>query len=82
MNNVSKRGLDGGSEKLQPQANADNNHVVKLSVVFDELAKLAIITLDTDPANKVMNIPVGKFVRLDDVRSVMQKHVNSSLAVR
>jgi hypothetical protein len=73
----------GGLDKQSETASVGGNQVVTLNLVFDEIAKLAIVTLDTDPrgVDKVKNLPVGKFVRLNDVRSIMEKFINSSLAV-
>lgn len=67
---------------LSDEMSDSGNQAAKLGVIFGEIAKSAIITLDTEPVNKAMNVPVGKFVRLNDVRAIMQKFINDSLAVR
>lgn len=65
-------------------AQASGKQADNLRVVFNEIAKLAIITLDTQPVgvDRAKAIPVGKFVRLNDVRAVLQRFINDSLAVR
>lgn len=61
----------------QATPTVSGKQVDTLSEIFGEIAKGAIVTLDTDPKNKAMAIPVGKFVRLDDVKSIIKR----SLAV-
>lgn len=43
---------------------------VALDKLFGEISRKAIITLDTHPVNRAINIPVGEFVRLEDIRTI------------
>jgi hypothetical protein len=61
--------LDKSEDTSSTQPTADD-----LSELFAEISKRAVITLDTDPVNKAMSIPVGKFVRLEDVRTIFNKY--------
>lgn len=64
----------GASEKPQSGNKPSGKQVDTLLLAYDEIVKLAVVTLDPEPVNKALNIPVGKFVRLDDVKSVLLKY--------
>ena len=48
-------------------------HKAEIAKLFEQIRseadKLAIITLDTE--DETMNLPVGKFVRLDDIKKII-----------
>lgn len=47
----------------------------RLKALDEKIEEKAIVTLDTDPVNKAMVLPVGKFVRLDDVHRLIQEEL-------
>ena len=70
-------------EKHQCVCKECGKQVGKLNEIYGEIARGTIVTLDTEPKgiDKAKSIPVGKFVRLSDVRAILQKFINSSQAV-
>lgn len=50
---------------------------INLYKVLKEIESLAIITLDTSDRSKAIPIPVGQFVRFNDVVAILTKHTES-----
>lgn len=48
---------------------------MNLYKILKEIEALSIVTLDTSDRSKAMSIPVGQFVRFNDVIVILSRHL-------